>query len=331
MMKMRCGVDSGNIEGNLGSLGRPSAAFIGLVLSHMYDIPIMILIDQTNPLVEVAPPKKKSNIDQARRLLRGVIREDSDDELGDEDLPWEWIYASTEDGSAPDGGFSSNTPSKRQKAQHRPKLQRIVGAKTGPRFNCQIGDCLLIKGEGLSGEAYVGMACEFTDEDGEMECNVMWFSTEFEIKNKNKRMDYLPVGFQMSSIVQNVLIYLQNELYINPSWNKIPLLSINGKAIIMSLKKYQERYPNGVPKDSKQYGKIFICRRGCAPRTATYTEEFIWEDIYNNRETNIDMIVRKITDETKLTRSRRSNPVRFGMQSSEEAFRANVGTTIHSC
>ena len=295
-------------------------------LSSSYHIPNTMKVDQTNPIPEFAPSKKKSNIGKTRKLLKGVIREDSDDELGDEDLPWEWIYDSIEDGDACDRGPPPTTPSKRQRAQHRPKSRRIIGARIGHRFDCRIGDCLLVKGEGLSEEAYVGMACEFTDEDGEMECNVMWFSTEVEIKNKNKRMDYLPVGFQRPSVILKVLIYLQNELYINPSWNKIPLQSINGKAIIMSLHKYQEQYPNGVSKEARQYGKIFICRRGCAPRTATYTEEFIWEDIYNNRETDIDMIVRKITNETKLTRSRKSKPVHFCRQSSEDAFRAQVGT-----
>lgn len=285
-----------------------------------------MVVNQTDPLAEPAPPKKKSNIGQARKLLKGVIREDSDDELGDEDLPWEWIYASSEDGDAFDRGSPSNTPSGNQRVQRKPQSQRIIGARLGHRFDCRIGDCLLIKGEGLSGEAYVGMACEFTDEDSEMQCNVMWFSTGFEVKNKNKRHDHLPVGFKMPSVRQNVLISPQNELYINPSWNKIPLLSINGKAIIMSSKKYQEQYPNGVPTDSKEYGKIFICRRGCAPRTATYTEEFIWEDIYNNRETDIDMIVRKITDETRLTRSRRSKPVPCGRQNFGYAFRSEVRT-----
>lgn len=141
------------------------------------------------------PPKQKSNIDQARKLLRGVVREDSDDELGDEDLPWEWIYDCLEGPNTQEDDSPTNTPSKKRRPQREAKAQKIIGAKLGNRFECQVGDCLLIKGEGLSGEAYIGMACEFTEEDGEMECNVMWFSTEFEIKSKNKRTDYLPVCF----------------------------------------------------------------------------------------------------------------------------------------
>lgn len=148
-----------------------------------------------NTSIHGTPPKKKSNIDHARKLLRGVVREDSDDELGDEDLPWEWIYGGLEDPNTPDDDSPTNTPSKKRLSQREGKARKIIGAKVGNHFECQIGDCLLIKGEGLSGEAYVGMACEFTEEDGEMECNVMWFSTEFEIKSKNKRTDYLPVCF----------------------------------------------------------------------------------------------------------------------------------------
>jgi len=145
------------------------------------------------------PPKKKSNIDHARKLLRGVVREDSDDELGDEDLPWEWIYDGLEDLHAQGDDSPTNTSSKKRRRET--KARKIIGAKIGNRFVCQIGDCLLIKGEGLSGEAYVGMACEFTEEDGEMECNVMWFSTEFEIKSKDKRIDYLPVCFSTPGYV----------------------------------------------------------------------------------------------------------------------------------
>ncbi|KAF8469042.1 origin recognition complex subunit 1 [Kalaharituber pfeilii] len=228
------------------------------------------------------PPQRRPNVDHARKLLRGVAREDSDDELGDEDLPWAWIYAGSQE-------TGPSTPSKKRKVQRQePDTQVIIGAKLGDKFECRIGDCLLVKGEGLAGEAYVGLACEFAEEDGQMECNVMWFSTEFEVKNKNKRTDYLP-----------------NELYINPSWNKIPLSSINGRAIVLSLQEYQRKYPNGVPKNSKEFGKVFICRRGCAPRTATYTDEFIWEDIYKGRDSDIGMIVRKITEETRATRKRR--------------------------
>lgn len=140
------------------------------------------------------PKKKKISIDHARKLLRGVAREDSDDELGVDDIPWEWIYAGAEDSHNPlEDDSPTNTPSRKRKTHRGHKARKIVGARMRDRFECRIGDCLLIKGEGLAGEAYVGMACEFSEEEGEMGCNVMWFSTEFEIKSKNKRTDYLPV------------------------------------------------------------------------------------------------------------------------------------------
>jgi origin recognition complex subunit 1 len=119
-----------------------------------------------------ATTKKRNStaLTKARNRLRGVLREDSDDELGDEDHPWEWIRSDDDD--------------------------EIIGARMGA-FETQIGDTLLIKGEGLKGEAYVGMACEFkVDEEDEdnMVCNVMWFSTESEIRpGAKKRMDFLPV------------------------------------------------------------------------------------------------------------------------------------------
>ena len=120
--------------------------------------------------------RSSTALSKARARLRGVLREDSDDELGDEDLPWEWVRDPKEE-------------------------DKIVGARMGA-FEAYIGDCVLIKGEGLKGEAYVGMCCEFGYGDGEdegedeaeMKANVMWFSTEAEIREgRRKRSDYLPV------------------------------------------------------------------------------------------------------------------------------------------
>ena len=61
-------------------------------------------------------------------------------------------------------------------------------------FECQIGDCVLLKAEG-AGEAWIGLICDFQDdEEGEKAANFMWFSTEREIRNKEKkRRDFLPV------------------------------------------------------------------------------------------------------------------------------------------
>lgn len=57
------------------------------------------------------------------------------------------------------------------------------------------------------------------------------------------------------------------------------LATINGKANVMSYAAFQSQYPSGkVPKGNKAHGKTFVCRRGCNPRTISYTNEFIWED-----------------------------------------------------
>jgi origin recognition complex subunit 1 len=66
------------------------------------------------------------------------------------------------------------------------------------------------------------------------------------------------------------------------------------------------RYPTGkIPRSSKEYGKTFICRRGCNTRTATYTEEFIWEDVFRGTEVDVHKLIDKIQNETKVTRKKR--------------------------
>ena len=73
----------------------------------------------------------------------------------------------------------------------------------------------------------------------------------------------------------------------------------------MSHAVFMEKYPSGkVPRKSKEFGKVFICRRGCNTRTCTYTEEFIWEDIYHGRGDleNLQELIRK---GTKATRRRK--------------------------
>ena len=112
---------------------------------------------------------------RARRILTGagIDREDSDDELGVEDLSWDWIYA------------AGNGDDQRQ----------IVGAKFGS-FKCMIGDCVLLKAEGYK-EAWVAIICEFCEDEtgeGEKSANFMWFSSDKEIRNREKkRADALKV------------------------------------------------------------------------------------------------------------------------------------------
>ena len=219
-------------------------------------------------------PSKRSGTraKRARQYLRegGVAREDSDDELGLEDHPWRWIY------SEEAAKNSANGP-------------EIVGARMGD-FRCMVGDCVLLKAEG-NGEAWIGLICNFEEgeEEDEKVANFMWFSTEREIRNKQKkRTDALP-----------------NELYITPSWDINPLTSINGRAKIVSAETFQSQYPSGrVPRSSKDFGKTFICRRGCNTRTATYTDTFNWEEIYRSAN-DIDPLIERIKSQTRATRKRK--------------------------
>lgn len=131
---------------------------------------------------------------RTRHAPKGVSREDSDDELGSDDLPWEWIY----EGEAPaerrsrsgsnddDGEDDDDDDGTGERKRRKVTGNKIVGAHMGT-FECRVGDCVLLKAEG-SNEAWVGLICEFVDdEDGDMAANFMWFSTEQEIRNKDKK------------------------------------------------------------------------------------------------------------------------------------------------
>jgi origin recognition complex subunit 1 len=94
----------------------------------------------------------------------------------------------------------------------------------------------------------------------------------------------------------------QNELYISANFDDNPLASINGTAKVLSVKDFEQLYPTGVvKKSSKDYGKIFVCRRGCNTRTTTYTPEFTWTDLYKGAD-DIDGLVAFVETQTKATR-----------------------------
>lgn len=96
----------------------------------------------------------------------------------------------------------------------------------------------------------------------------------------------------------------ENELYISAAFDENPLTTINGTAKVVSLETFQKRYPTGqVKKSSKDYGKIFVCRRGCNTRTTTYTPEFKWEDVYQGPD-DIPKLVELVETQTKATRKR---------------------------
>ncbi|KAI0012872.1 P-loop containing nucleoside triphosphate hydrolase protein [Xylariaceae sp. FL0662B] len=208
-------------------------------------------------------------------VLPRIARDDSNDEFGLDDRPWEWIYRSTP------------TSKRRKDVRH-----DIIGARMGT-LECYVGDCLLLQAEG-SNEAWVAIVTEFLeeDQDGDKAANFMWFSTEREIRNGDrKRTDFLP-----------------NELYITPSSDINPLASIIDKATVVSHQEFLRMYPNGkVPRTSSRYNKTFVCRRGCNTRTTTYTDEFVWEDIYSGKVEDIDSLVELVQKGTRSTRKRRNS------------------------
>lgn len=153
----------------------------------------------------MAPLRKRTKIEQARKHLAGgaVFREDSDDELGYEDHPWEWIYKPTnlpKDGSQ-DG--QCVTPRKR-KSMSSASDGRIIGARMG-NFQCKLGDAVLLKAEWQ--QAWVGIITDFFEDEEEDEkmASFLWFSSEREIRNKaKKRTDFLPVRQSQSTTVEAI-------------------------------------------------------------------------------------------------------------------------------
>ncbi len=144
------------------------------------------------PLKSSTGSKRKRN---TGKVTDGaILRDDSDDELGLEDHPWQWIYAA--DGQESIRGKKPKT-----------ETNGIIGARMGG-FSCRVGDCVFLKGEGVN-EAWVAIICSFQeDEDGKKTANFMWFSTEREIRNKQKkRTDFMPVRLT-SSDMANPLIHL---------------------------------------------------------------------------------------------------------------------------
>lgn len=199
-----------------------------------------------------------------------MLREDSDDELGLDDHPWQWI--------------------------HDEKQGSIIGARMG-RFECYLGDAVLLKAP-TSNEAWVAILYRFQegeeeDEDGhvttEKQASMLWFSSEKEIRSKKKRTDFL-----------------ENELYITANFDTNALTTINGKAFVYSPEAFAKKFPSGkVPRNSNAYGKAFVCRRGVQPRTASYTEEFSWEETYNGKD-DMDSLVEMVECQTVKTRRRKA-------------------------
>lgn len=101
------------------------------------------------------------------------------------DVTWEWIYSSGASPRDSDDSDDGEGGRKRRKVD----TTSIIGARLGS-FECKIGDCVLLKADG-SNDSWVAMICEFVEDDdesnGEMAANFMWFSSEKEIRSKEKK------------------------------------------------------------------------------------------------------------------------------------------------
>ncbi|KAL4939988.1 hypothetical protein BDV06DRAFT_27966 [Aspergillus oleicola] len=228
----------------------------------------------------------------------GIIRDDSDDELGDEDYPWEWIYDtelgdSGEPETAADNG--RKTPRSARRRSRQPQ-RKILGARMGD-FECKEGEIILLKSP-EPGKDWVGIITEFVEEDDDEDnepiksANIMWFASPDEfISTRNKRRaDALP-----------------NEQYLTTDFNVNPLTSINGKAQVMSKDAFFARYPDGTRPKAKdelaEYNKCIVCRRGVSQLQGRYTEEFVWEDVY--KQDQIHELVNMIKDGLKAAKKRK--------------------------
>ena len=148
------------------------------------------------------------------------------------DHPWVWIYEGADTGgddtnSNKENEIDLDEPVSKQlspqtaapaRRNHRGKGgnkgRRIVGARMGS-FECRIGESVLLKAEGTN-EAWVGLICELEeqlDDDADSSdsqhakmANIMWFSTEKEIRNKQKkRTDFFPVCLRCDTCRSDLL------------------------------------------------------------------------------------------------------------------------------
>ncbi|RHZ53356.1 hypothetical protein CDV55_103483 [Aspergillus turcosus] len=255
---------------------------------------------------ENTPSRRRSARQRAQLWMTkgGLVRDDSDDELGDEDLPWHWIYDTEEE---EDTKSKETTPAtddaeaksaRRRAARPNAKRRRkIVGARMGS-FECRLGQVVLLKSP-EPGKDWVGIITEFLEEEDEeaedgvvKSVNIMWFASpdEFMSTRNKRRADALP-----------------NEQYLTADFNVNPITSINGKATVMSKEAFFAKYPNGTPPKGKEelaeFNKCIICRRGVNQLQGRYTDEFIWEDVY--REDKIHDLIAMVKDGLKAAKRKR--------------------------
>lgn len=246
--------------------------------------------------IEEVSVQMDGDADTAKKRRRwltkgGLTREDSDDELGIDDLPWQWEYSSGPDEYGDGMVDVENTPSRKRKTSAISGKKAIIsGAKMG-NFSVKIGDAVLLKSP-EQGKDWAGIICAFSDTDDddeeEMCAHIQWFCSPDELsggKNFKPRSDVLP-----------------NESYITADFNMNPLTAINGKATVLSKDAFFVKFPGGRPPKNKaaaaQYNKSIICRRGVKQRTLNYTEDFVWDEKYKGPE-DLLALIDWIKDQTK--------------------------------
>jgi origin recognition complex subunit 1 len=248
-----------------------------------------------------SPPQRRDASTRAQQWMTkgALVRDDSDDELGVEDLPWDWIYDSNEEIKEEPEAKDGSPEKRSRRRSSRPARQRrqIVGARMG-QFECKIGEVVLLKSP-EAGKDWVGIISEFLEEQDEDEedevvksAKIMWFASpdEFMGTRNKRRTDALP-----------------NEQYLTLDFNSNPLTSISGKGSVMSQNAFYAKYPNGPPRNKielAEYNKCIICRRGVNQVQGRYTDEFIWEQVYD--VDNIHSLIALVRETLKTSRKRRA-------------------------
>lgn len=136
------------------------------------------------PAQTVSQANTHSTRGRKRALSPAADREDSVDTSESEVVTWEWIFSTDPSEHGEDGEGDR----KRRKIATSPT---IVGARYGD-FECRIGDTVMLKADGSNG-SWVAIICDFQEDNdkGEMTANFMWFLTEKEVPNKErKRKDF---------------------------------------------------------------------------------------------------------------------------------------------
>lgn len=217
---------------------------------------------------------------QTQYSTKGALaRDDSDDELGSEDHPWQWVYDDEDAADASDGEQKS---SRKRKASELNKKRRIFGARMGSFF-VRIGDSVLLKSP-EQGKDWVGLICGFSemneDDDEEMCAHIQWFCSPDELSFGKRGREKPPI--------------LPNEQFITTDFNMNPLTAINGSAVVLSKDAYFAKYPEGKqPKSNaaaSEFAKTIFCRRAVKQRTVRFTDEFVWQELYRGEEDLLNLI-----------------------------------------